>query len=423
MNGINEIFPMVITSGQIFLQFSIVTRLLKIKSKWWFALLYSIFTMLLASENRWIMLTIFFGSTFIYYFVASRKKLDRIKLSVLAVASHQFLSLFINNIILLIFAILLPSAGHSPVRFTALLVYAVMFGIIKYKKIVAINLIRDEIIFILSSTMMLVGVAVHVMLPISVEEVFNVSQILNLLFMITVQMIIVTYVLYFLAKLTKEIEKLENHSLFTETLEQSLENLNQRSHDSQAMLDTLLGHYKLKEWNELGEYLTEMANDVRHDINIGKVNARIKDHMSYLYGIVLAKVTLSITGRITFYIDVTAREFALKTVSKYQLSRMVGNLLDNAFEAAGQSKEKYVSLRISNTDTKGKLIHIVITNSVDAPVDVTGLTTKGHSSKEGHSGYGLYYVQSTIEEQREEGLNAKFVLSCSDDTFTAELIV
>jgi len=89
--------------------------------------------------------------------------------------------------------------------------------------------------------------------------------------------------------------------------------------------------------------------------------------------------------------------------------------------AAKQSAGKTVKVYITN-EMREK-IKIVITNSVDAPVDTTRLCKKGVSSKEGHSGFGLYEVRSIVDQLTKEGLYIEFSITCTDRVFTAELLI
>jgi len=186
-------------------------------------------------------------------------------------------------------------------------------------------------------------------------------------------------------------------------------------------MHTLLGLCELKEFDKLESQLREYSDDFKYISNVGKINDKLKDNMPYLYGIVLAKAALSATGNIRFNIDILAGDFELYTVSEAQLSRMVGNLLNNAFEAASHVDDKTVTLRITNpAETR---IKFEIHNSVNTAIDTASLTEKGYSTKEGHTGYGLHEIKSIVKKMRSEGKNVKFDFHCTDDTFVAELTV
>ena len=418
MFTISEILPIALTVAQIFLSFSLIAALLKIKTYWWATLAYSAIITQLTSPNHWIMLAIFVATAFTFYFSFSKMQL---KLTLLAVVFHLFASQFTSNVLLFIFLALTPLVSLTYMRIFSISVYIVLLFIIKYKNFNVVNLIHNKMIFTIAFTIMLLNIALHTLLPITLEQAYYISDIFITLWMAVIQLVI-AYMAFALNRFATEIEKHEFHSLYTDTLRESLDHLSMFKHDSRNMIDTLLGFCEMEQYDKIKPYLKELINDIRHDINVGTINAHLKDNMPYLYGIVLAQSAVAATSRIRFNIRITAEKFELKTVSEVQLSRMVGNLLNNAFDAAKMSEKKFVDLEISNVlDNR---IKIEVANSVCAAVDTANLLKKGYSTKEGHSGLGLYQIQHIVERQRKEGYNVKFELYNSpNNTFTAELLI
>ena len=410
------IFSMAITWVQIFLTFTLITSLLKIKVYWWATLLYSALLVPLYSENPLIMLVIFIVGATAYYFLATRAQLN---LTIFCIIIHFFSSQLIASTIHVLFVVITPFAGIYFVRILSLFVYVALLIVIKYKKINIVNLTNNKIILTLSTSMMLIGFAIYVNTPLTSEEFLDVD-VLDSIWRTTLQLAVL-YMAFTLNKFAKEIEQHEFHRTYTDTLEESLEELVFFKHDSRIIINTLLGYCRLTQWERVEARLLELSDDVRYSINVETINNRLKDNMSYLYGIVLAITARVAANGIRFYVDITATKFELKTVSEMQLIRMVGNLLNNAFDAANASEQKEMALEISNF--KDDRVKIVISNSVDSAVDTTKLLEKGYSTKEGHKGYGLYEIQKIVKKQRKAGWNVKFELSSTDDTFTAELLI
>ena len=415
-----QIIQFAITATQIFLTFSMIVSLLRIRVKWWVTLAYSLVLAPLTSENQWIMLGIFVGSAFAYYFVTSKWQLN---LTVLAMVMHLFSSLLIANLIQFGALILshLFEICHTSIRIFSIVVYIVLLFLINYKKFSVTNLIHNRVIFTASSVMLLVSFAIFVYTPLRGDEIFYITNMLNSLLRMVIQFT-VAYMVFTLNKFATEVEKHEFHSLYTDTLQESLDNLSMFKHDLGNIINTLYGYCRLERLDKIESYLDELTVDIKYDINVGEINAFLKDDMPYLYGIVLAKSFQAATTGIDFDINITADKFKLFTVSEVQLSRMVGNLLNNAFDAVKNCECKQVYLNISNVNEYR--IKIEITNSVDAPVDISKILNKGYSTKEGHTGLGLYQIQSIVERQIKEGFNVKAEFYNSPgNTFTAELII
>lgn len=102
-------------------------------------------------------------------------------------------------------------------------------------------------------------------------------------------------------------------------------------------------------------------------------------------------------------------------ISDMDLSRVIGNLLDNAIEAAASSDKKYVDLAIENKGEYGKLV--IISNSTQCDVDISYVQKSGVSFKQGHCGLGFIQIRNAL---RKYG-NCSIRYAYCDYVFTAYL--
>lgn len=75
--------------------------------------------------------------------------------------------------------------------------------------------------------------------------------------------------------------------------------------------------------------------------------------------------------------------------------RVVGILLDNAIEAAQATPEKMVTVVFVGSEK------LTIINSCLQPVDMSAAQQLGYSSKAGHTGLGLYFVQQFLAQRQD----------------------
>lgn len=94
------------------------------------------------------------------------------------------------------------------------------------------------------------------------------------------------------------------------------------------------------------------------------------------------------------------------------LCRVIGNLLDNAIEAAIPSAGKHVNFSIESKNN-GDII-IIITNDMCGKADFNMITSNGLSMKKGHSGIGINNVLKILRNYGNCSIN--FV--CGDNNFT-----
>lgn len=118
-----------------------------------------------------------------------------------------------------------------------------------------------------------------------------------------------------------------------------------------------------------------------------------------LKGLLYYKIAIAENNRLNIELDISIKNpEIIKKLSEDKikiLCRLLGIYLDNAIEAAKETKKKIISIEIYEVD---KNINIVITNTFDNTNDISkrndkGFTTKGH----GH-GKGLYFAKKMIDK-------------------------
>ena len=88
----------------------------------------------------------------------------------------------------------------------------------------------------------------------------------------------------------------------------------------------------------------------------------------------------------------------------YEFAKILGILLDNAIEASSESKEKIINLDFKN-DTKNSRQLIIIENTYkDKDLNTEAIFEKGISSKENHTGLGLWEVRKIVKKNNNVNL-------------------
>ena len=106
-------------------------------------------------------------------------------------------------------------------------------------------------------------------------------------------------------------------------------------------------------------------------------------------------------------------------INIYFFSRILGVLLDNAIEAAENSKEKFVKISFIRENINSRAI-ITIENSYDNKnINIDNIFKKGITSKEGHAGLGLWEVKRYVNKSK----NLDLKPSSSSNTFKQELFI
>ncbi|WP_375090669.1 ATP-binding protein [Peribacillus sp. RS7] len=191
------------------------------------------------------------------------------------------------------------------------------------------------------------------------------------------------------------------------------EGLRAQTHEYSNRLYTLLGLIQLGSHKEAMDFISKEV-----DVTQGFIHFLIKEVPDpIIAGFILGKVSLASELKIDFTID---RESSFKDIpseiDRDLLVTIIGNLINNAFEAVRENEreEKRVSLFV--TDLGKELIIEVEDNGRGMNSDVTerifqnGFTTKNHQT---NSGIGLSLVQEAID-----GLGGSITFSTKEGEYT-----
>ncbi|UZD46708.1 ATP-binding protein [Peribacillus frigoritolerans] len=191
------------------------------------------------------------------------------------------------------------------------------------------------------------------------------------------------------------------------------EGLRAQTHEYSNRLYTLLGLIQLGSYKEAMDFISKEV-----DVTQGFIHFLMKEVPDpIIAGFILGKVSLASELKIDFTID---RESSFKDIpseiDRDSLVTIIGNLINNAFEAVRENerKEKRVSLFV--TDLGKELIIEVEDNGKGMSSEVTelifrnGFTTKSHQT---NSGIGLSLVQEAID-----GLGGYITFSTKEGEYT-----
>lgn len=185
--------------------------------------------------------------------------------------------------------------------------------------------------------------------------------------------------------LQQEQDKILTDINYYEILEKQNDNLRAYAHDAKNHLSIIKN---LNNNPEIEMYISKMIERLAE---YGKV-CHSGNHS---LDVVIDKyLTESELNNIAFEFDIKNNN--LSQVEPYDLVAILGNLLDNALEAAEQSQDKMVSIE---TDFRNNFSVIIVSNSCDKNPQLSNselpVTTK--SNKRLH-GFGLKSVRKTIKE-------------------------
>lgn len=193
--------------------------------------------------------------------------------------------------------------------------------------------------------------------------------------------------------------ELENTKLHNEALSAINENIRGFKHDMGNMVQSINGYLAVGNIDGVKTYCQNLLQGF-NDVNLLSILSPKIINDPAIYGVVVSKMLYARENGLNLSLDVGIKVNEINFPS-FELSRIIGILLDNAIEASLETEEKKIKLEMYHD--KGKKADIIIIgNSVKDPdnVDVIKMFEKNYSTKENPSGFGLFEVLKFLKKNQ-----------------------
>ena len=218
-------------------------------------------------------------------------------------------------------------------------------------------------------------------------------------------------------KLSETTQELENAEAYNRTLTILHDNVRCFKHDFDNIVTTIGGYIKTDDIEGLKKYYTELEKDCINVNNIASLNPNLINNPG-IYNLLTAKYNKANSKSVEINLEVT---LDLQTINMkiYDFSKILGILLDNAIEASSECNEKIVNIKFRHNEKNREQILIIENTYTDKNIDTNFIFNKGISSKDNHSGLGLWEVNKIISKNN----NIVLHTDNNDKYFTQELII
>lgn len=211
-------------------------------------------------------------------------------------------------------------------------------------------------------------------------------------------------------KLVSTTEQLQTAEEYNKSLSILYDQVKGFKHDFDNIVATIGGFVQTDDINGLKDYYSELQEDCMRINNISTLNPAIINNPG-IYSLLSSKYhkadELDIKINLEFFIDLNTLQ-----IKTYELSRILGILLDNAIEAASECEEKIINIQFRNEDKKNRHIIVISNTYANKDINTDEIFEKGKSSKAKHSGLGLWEVRQYMQKNKNLNLfttkNSKF---------------
>lgn len=207
-------------------------------------------------------------------------------------------------------------------------------------------------------------------------------------------------------KLQITTRNLENAESYNNTLSILYDNVKAFKHDFDNMVFTIGGFVNTNDMEGMKKYYKSLEKDCQRANNVALLNPKLINN-SGIYNLLTAKyqkaTSCNVEIQLEFFFDLNKLHMPI-----YDFSRMLGILIDNAIEAASDTKQKLVKIAFrDSTQSQTQIIKIENTYS-NKNIDKNKIFEKGITEKKHHSGMGLWEVRQILKRNNNINLTTEF---------------
>ena len=185
------------------------------------------------------------------------------------------------------------------------------------------------------------------------------------------------------------------------------------------IVQAILGYIAINDSEGAKKYCQNLVIGF-NDINVLSIlSPKVIDDPA-IYGVVVNKILVARDKNMTLSLDINTSVSNIN-FPKFELSRILGILLDNAIEAGENTQDKKLILNMHHDYNRNTDV-ITISNSInDTNIDTEKIFTKNYSTKENPSGFGLYEVNKFLRHNPQSYLTT--TINKNDKLFTQILTI
>lgn len=225
-----------------------------------------------------------------------------------------------------------------------------------------------------------------------------------------------TYNTHRFNKLEITTRELETANLYNNTLTKLVDMNKGFKHDISNIINSIGGYIDLNDMKGLKKYYEiGLLPEIKKVHNLSLLNPDTINNPP-VFGLFIAKYdyadSLNVTLNISSFFD-----YSTINMNIFDFVKILGILLDNAIEASSKTEERLVELYVTIDFYNRKQIFKISNSYYNKDIDIEQIFSKGYSTKEKKSGFGLWQIKQIINKTS----NLEIVTSKNSNYFIQEL--
>ena len=208
--------------------------------------------------------------------------------------------------------------------------------------------------------------------------------------------VISIYNLINMSRLVITTRDLENANNTVHSLKILHDQVRSFKHDFDNMVNSIGGYVVSEDVEGLKKYYKQLLEECHKTNNLYALSPNVINHPA-IYHLLASKYYEADQKNIQINLDVFLDLNEIETRMKiYDFTRILGILLDNAIDAAQECKKKIINVTFRKELSNNMILVIIQNTYSNKDVNTETIYQKGVSSKENHSGLGLWKVRQIL---------------------------
>ena len=313
-------------------------------------------------------------------------------------------SVFIN-MFLILFNVTSQDMVQVPIYrlFSVLCIYAFMFFLARLIKYFKINITvfenlskKSKILLIASALLVLIVLCIQFVLLIfyssSMPAIVSIINIVVLIIYFTISIASIINV----SKLEVTKRDLESAQRQIHSLKILHDTVRSFKHDFDNIVNSIGGYVVNEDIEGLKKYYNQLLEECNRTNNLYALSPSVINHPA-IYYILATKYyeadKENVQIHLKVFLDLNEIEKRMKI---YDFTRILGILLDNAIDAAKECEKKIINVTFRKEVSNERITVIIQNTYSNKDVNTEEIYQKGVSSKENHSGLGLWKVRQIL---------------------------
>ncbi len=359
------------------------------------------------------------------HFILKASILKSILSEIITLVITSILELIFSNIFLQIFNITSDMIMLVPIYrlIVVLSIYLILFIITKLINMFKVNIQIFDNMSLKTKTLLIIN-ALLIILVLAMQfylvRYYSNSMPLFITLISTISLIayfiVSIYSIINASKLETTKIDLENANSTIHSLKILHDQVRSFKHDFDNMVNSIGGYVVNEDIPGLKKYYQQLLEECNKTNNLYALSPSVINHPA-IYHLLATKYyeadKKNIQINLNVFLDLNEIEERMKI---YDFTRILGILLDNAMDAAEECDKKIINVTFRK-DISNNMILVIIQNTYNnKDVDTEEIYQKGITSKENHSGLGLWKVRQILMHNN----NLNLFTTKNDEFFTQQ---